>query len=767
MGDFDPNNDQIWEWSSGAGEPPAVAIQTTYGLRARGMRLFPRIVQKNVAVTDPAHFHRKPVVTHWYPNYLAFTALPVTNIHLASEYWVQSSNILSGRITLTNQGVASQSLRLEWVAVLNPLADGESMTAVTDNRGVFLEGKSGGVFPVCLLSGAPTAAGSGPFPSLAADFDLAPGTKQTLVWSLASCAALDESLEQARIALNRCEDGQLARIELLNQAHLLEIETGNPDWDLALAASQRLAFGLLHPGRPGFSNATFVRNRRPDFGYSITGDGTDFPPPWSGQTALDAYFLNSLILPGGIDQAAGIFENFLSARSAEQPIDFCPGSAGQRSGRLYQPVLATTALQLYPYIEDPGRLKDWFSPLFLSAEQWFTQENDRDQDGIPEWGHPIQTGLEEIPTFSRWSTDENDLGVNITALETPALTAMLYREYESLETIAEKIEENTALAVITRRKKRLKAGLTEMWDTKTHRYQYRDFQTHTSPAGSAVLSFKAEGIFSSRRVFKIPQRMQLRLFCPEGVTRSVQIVIEGQTSDGEVREHFAPWCFSWSGGRGYATSNYVYTRIQKIEVRGLSKGDRGQIIAVDFTKDDITHLLPLWSGASDKLLQPQIMKRMVMNQFIRSFGIPISPGNAHAAGVNISWNHLIGEGLIRSGAYPAAALLTTNLMNAAAASFKQNGGFFHHYHAEKGTPQGERGYLNGFAPVGLFLQTIGVQILNAKSVILKGPHPFPWPVTVKYRGIMITRRSTETLIKFPNGKTISVLGQEPRRITIP
>ncbi len=767
MGDFDPNNDQIWEWSSGTGEPPAAALQTTYGLRARGMRLFPRLVQKNIVLTDPNHFHRRPVVTHWYPNYLAFTALPIAGIHLTGEYWVQTSNIISGRLTITNQSVASQTLRLEWAAVLNPLSNGESMTAVTDSRGLFLEGKSGGLVPVCLLTGAPTTAGNGPFASIAADLDLAPGAKQTLVWALASCTTLEESLEQARSALTRCDDSHLARIELLNQGQLLEIETGNPDWDQALAASQRSAYSLFHPGRPGFQHPTFVLNRQPDAGYSTRGDGSDFPPGWSGQTALDAYFLNSLILPGGIDLAAGVFENFLSASEVQGKPDFQPGPAGQRSRRLSQPLLATTALQLAPYLEDQGALQRWFPALLTGAEHWFAEENDRDQDGIPEWEHPLQTGLEDLPLFSRWDADETNLGVNIASLESPALTAMLYREYDSLEKMAEKLDDKTALAVIARRKKRLKAGLSEMWDTKTHRYQYRDFQTHTSPAGAAVVSFKSDGLFTSRRVFKLPQRLQLRLICPEGVTRSVQIVIEGQTAAGDVREEFAPWIFAWAGGRGYATSSFTYVRIQKIEVRGLSKGDRGQILAIDYTKDDITHLLPLWSGASDKLLQPGIMKRMIIGQFIKAYGIPVSPGVQHAAGVDMPWNHLIGEGLLRSGAFPAATTLLTNLLNAAAASYKQHGGFFHHYHAEKGTPLGERGYLQGFAPLGLFLQTLGVQILNTKCVILKGAHPFPWPVTVKYKGIMITRRSTETLVKFPNGKTISVLGQEPRRITLP
>ena len=47
-------NDHIWELEPGGGDPPALALHTTYGLRARAMRLFPRFILANQTVTDPA-----------------------------------------------------------------------------------------------------------------------------------------------------------------------------------------------------------------------------------------------------------------------------------------------------------------------------------------------------------------------------------------------------------------------------------------------------------------------------------------------------------------------------------------------------------------------------------------------------------------------------------------------------------------------------------------------------------------------------------------
>jgi hypothetical protein len=55
-------NDQIWELTLNSGEPPAIALQTTYGLRAIKMRLFPRFVEGHASVTDPRRFPKQPRV---------------------------------------------------------------------------------------------------------------------------------------------------------------------------------------------------------------------------------------------------------------------------------------------------------------------------------------------------------------------------------------------------------------------------------------------------------------------------------------------------------------------------------------------------------------------------------------------------------------------------------------------------------------------------------------------------------------------------------
>jgi hypothetical protein len=41
-------------------------------------------------------------------------------------------------------------------------------------------------------------------------------------------------------------------------------------------------------------------------------------------------------------------------------------------------------------------------------------------------------------------------------------------------------------------------------------------------------------------------------------------------------------------------------------------------------------------------------------------------------------------------------------------------------------------------------------------VRLEGKNPFPWPVTVQYKGLKIVRGLDRTEVKFPNSKSVIV-----------
>ena len=67
--------------------------------------------------------------------------------------------------------------------------------------------------------------------------------------------------------------------------------------DRAFFLAQKNAYGLLQSNTDHLPSISYVTTRAPDHGYSLRGDGSDYPPQWSGQTPIDSYYLSNLLLP--------------------------------------------------------------------------------------------------------------------------------------------------------------------------------------------------------------------------------------------------------------------------------------------------------------------------------------------------------------------------------------------------------------------------------------------------------------------------------------
>jgi hypothetical protein len=191
--------------------------------------------------------------------------------------------------------------------------------------------------------------------------------------------------------------------------------------------------------------------------------------------------------------------------------------------------------------------------------------------------------------------------------------------------------------------------------------------------------------------------------------------------------------------------------------------DKVSLLVMDFGGQDIGSFLPLWAGIPASPRARMLVSRVLMDagRFGRPFGFPcaIPAGNSTpeaCQAVLLPWNALIGEGLLDYGFREEAALLMVRLMNAVIGSLKTQRAFYHAYHAETGIGLGERNALQGLAPLGLFLKTLGVEFQSPKRLVLSGKNPFPWPVTVKYRGMVVTRQMERTVVHFPGGEAVTL-----------
>ena len=787
-------NDHIWELETSGGDPPAISLRTTYGLRARMMRIFPRFIYGGQILSDPRAFSQPVRLRRFFPNSysLDFSILP--GIAVTADYWVPDSHSVAGRLTITNQREDPLSLLLELCGQLVPL-DGQSLAPISTHSVNILSGQTADLAPVLFLTGGPQP-GPGPYPSLILDLALASSGSRTVTWSLASLATSKESFEVARGIAARPWEAEQARIELVNASQTVEVFTGDLDWDAAFALTQKTAFSLFMGSSTYLPHPSFVITRQPDQGYSPRGDGSDYPHLWSGQPPLEMKTLANLT-PGAPRLAEGLLRNYLSIQGKDGFVDWKPGLVGQRGRWLATPLLATLAWQTFQRTGDIEFLREVQPGLEAFLNCWFDANHDRDGDGFPEWDHPQQSGFEDNPAFSLWQAEGQ--GADITCTESPALGALLCMETLALSRIAETLNLTKNQEQWEKEAGRLRRLVGECWDADASLYHLRDRVSHQCPEGKVLAHQFGSGRLTVHQTFPQPVRLLVRLELEGETTRRPMVSLHGQ--DGEINqvEHLKQLDFRWGTQLAVATTRELYTSLAEVEISGLENTDQLTVSVMDLSAEEITLFLPLLAGIPSTRRALNIVERALhpAKRFRGRFGIPaceIIPVPARGEGspvlaqgeaapdvtsdlvrqaVHIPWNALIGEGMLGYGLRDEAARLTERLMNGVIQNLKDQHGFARAYHATSGMGLGERNPVQGLAPLGLFLDTLGVRLelsrvdrgstpapgvssIARMRVILSGKNPFPWPVTVKYRGLTVTRRAENTEIVFPNGQTVTL-----------
>jgi Mannosylglycerate hydrolase MGH1-like glycoside hydrolase domain len=764
-------NDHIWELVLAGGDPPALAVQTTFGLRARSFRLFPRFSEAGVSLTDPASFSRSPAVHLFSPNSVRLSFAPFVGIEVAADYWVPESHAIAGCLKITNQGKETRLLRFEWAAILNPSANGQRLSPIDMGTFHVLAGKTEDLSPVIFVTGGIEPVTS-PYTALGLDLDLPAGTTRILTWVEAGMGDVQASFALARQVAARNWEAESARIELMN-AGQVEIYTGDLEWDAAFALSQKIALGLICGPTPSLPAASFVFTRQPNFGYSPRGDGSDYNHLWNGQSPLEACYLADMLLPAFPLIVQGVVRNFLASQNQPGVIDWKPGMGGQRSQLLATPLLACLTWKIYQVTQDISFLEDAFPALLNYFHTWFDPQHDRDGDGIPEWDHVLQTGFEDHPLFAHW--DNWSRGIDITTVESPSLCAFLYRECLALKQIAEVLSRSEPILALKAHAENLKAAVEASWNDKFAIYQYWDRDTHRSPVGETLGERYGSGEIVIRRDFEHAARILVRIHIIGEPVRQVQIFIHGTGPSGQhLIERVPSNNLRWYLGLGSATSDRVYTNLERVEILGIEEPDRITLQTVGFDCPDHTVLLPLWVGIPDQERAHMLIETITAeNSFWQPYGIRACvslPAQGEESlpcqSVHLPWNVVIGEGLVDYGFRKEAAALVTRLMKAIIQNLKRDSAFRKLYHSLTGAGSGERDALTGLAPLRLFLYTLGVKIFSPTRVEIAGINPFPWPVTVKYRGLTVLRQNEKTTVIFPDGQAVTLEGPEPRAVVL-
>ncbi|HPH96851.1 MAG TPA: hypothetical protein PKW33_19495 [Anaerolineaceae bacterium] len=755
-------DDQIWELTLGSGEPPAVNLQTSYGLRAKMMRVFPRFTDlastMPTPVNDPGEFAGKVEVLRFFPNYLLIHYKPFPYLDVTSDYRVPGPHQVAGTFVLVNGSEEDQKLTLEMAVILVPQGEGSPMTGEKDGRDTFLAGRSGDLYPVFIWDVESTA-GTGAYPGLSVEVSLPAGGKQRLTWALVTGKSMNASREEARQIIEIPKEAEVLRWQNGFERKIVDIYTGNPDWDAALAFSQKIAYSLFLKS-DDLPDCSFVMCREPERGFSPQGDGRDYDHLWNGQSGLEAYYLSSLIFPGGRHLVKGLIRNFLASQGEDGVIDCKPGLAGQRGRFPVPPLLASLAWQASEMGADIPFLQEVYQPLQRNLETWFKPERDRDEDGFPEWDHWLSAGFED--NFSQECGQQIENWVNLSTAESPALAGLLIREIKVLA----KIRDRLGIKTSKDQKlylSRLRSGLDKCWNEPEAAYRYIDRDTHRSPQAK-YLAGLSEGMNVVKEAVGECERLMLVLFANEP-NPGLKLFIHGECDGHPVLEQVLMPVSMWMGKTARNTSQRTYSRIEQVEVQGLREGDKLELWQAGYEGMDISLLLPLWAHAPTRPRVERMVKEHPILSTTAAYGLPASLGRGSL--IHLPWVQLVVEGLIEYGLRKEAAAIMERTLDGIALHLRTKRAFFQAFDAYTGEVSGERNHLAGLAPVGLFLDVLGVRILSTEKVIITGSNPFKFEVKVHFAGLTIIRREKQTVITFPDGQsTFLTDSTSPRIVTL-
>jgi hypothetical protein len=60
------------------------------------------------------------------------------------------------------------------------------------------------------------------------------------------------------------------------------------------------------------------------------------------------------------------------------------------------------------------------------------------------------------------------------------------------------------------------------------------------------------------------------------------------------------------------------------------------------------------------------------------------------------------------------------------------------------------------------MRAVGIRLISPRRVFLDGRNPFPWPVTVRWKGLTVTKRIDSTTVIFPSGREVRVTDDAPQ-----
>lgn len=748
LGRIDPEDDQVWEMDTSGGEPPALALRTSYGLRALGMRLFPRFSINHNSIIDPRTFSKRPVVTFAAPNFLALQFSPFTTIDVQLKIWVPDSHNLVGQVTLTNSTAQLVKVEMDWVAQLNPLLVGTPMTTTQISVNTVLQGQTGNIFPVFFLTGGPRGDLSA-FPSLGVEVSLPPNASRQFSWTLSSMTSVDASFYEARKSTALSLDNEHLKLLMMKRQQTLSFDSDRSNMGTSLEQSQDRAFQLILPPAGNLNWTRYMNDRNPDRGSSTRGRTSSQTITEEIQSLPEVFELSRLLIPNRTDLVKEMLQNFLDQQGADGTIYSQLGRAGRVTSFAAFPLLSSLILDVFKFTDDKQWLKQCYPSLLRAIKVWFNIDHDLDADGWPEWQHLLQTGFLESPNINLVSKFTWE--ALIKTAEWPSLASLLWRECQNLKKIAHVLNDDSDTDWLDFHIGQLGKFLDQAWSEKFCFLPLRDRLSHSTQKKALLHTFRQNGRKVIGKEFTDPARLCIRVRLAAGQAIPIECAIHGVVNSQEMVVKVAERHFNWVDGDALAVSEETFSRVDDISISGLKKGDSVSIESPDFTSRTPDFMVPLWAGCLSNDRATNLINAGLdyMESVPPSFPLHLK----------IMWL----EGLNRYGFgklacryfqqwyFPEDPVLISRTEKS---SLRNKDVVF------------PTASLHQLIPVKTLLELLGVEEISSRELIIFRFNEFLPKVNVQYRKFMLTLASDHTRIESLNGDSVVIKEPGVHRIEL-
>jgi hypothetical protein len=763
---IDLKNDQVWEFTCSGGEPPAVAVQTTYGLKCQGIKVFPRFTFKGTTLTDPRTFAAPVKIEKRFTNYISLFFSPFPLIDVQIEYWVPGSTSICGRTRLVNHNPEAIALTVDWSVLLKPKGPGESMTGKQIGINTVLSGKAAELCPVFFLTGGPVPSTKA-YPALALDMTLPAGAERRVSWALASLDSQEASFTLARQNTALAWDTEILKHEMEEKRRAFLFSSQDTGLDEMLYESQVKAHQCLLVGPGPERRLLLLAKRQPD-----QPTGSEMVVLKNRQanltsTAYELWLASRILLPAQVDLFKELVKVYIDQQRENGAIPWKINSLGVPVKAMMPPLLAGIVRDAAENSPDIHWLAQIYAPLLDAFKYWFVTENEPVNNFWPTWDHLLQTGMDSSPLYSIWN--EDDPGLDVKAVDSPALGAMLYHECQALLQIAYLVEQKEEIPWLMEKAEFIKAHVQKCWNEEKGTYCYQDIVSGCREPSAPGMVVRGDGIFTEKIECGSGRRLIVRCVKKESFPTGTIVEVQGRVENKDLTEEFSFTPGNFRDGIARATSINLFSSIQQVKVAGLREGERVEISLAGFDEEDLSLLLPLWAGIPSTEQAERIVNQTLMRRYFSPLGLSNVPIDRYPPDRQIFqsiWNSLLVEGMLTYGMREQASRVLLAYYGAVK-SQRQRNYYFNEMIRADGKGMGNRDSLSSLPPILPLLNCLGIEKIDTKEILLGGLNIYLPSFTVQYGRINLNFDPDRTTVSTTNGSKIDVNNAGKQRVVLP